>query len=436
MTSYRYALTAVGCAFFTIVQVHAETFVGNGKPASITTIGGDWNSHEGDLVEPPPPSQLGPYIVSVRFTMEELDREAALLPQEQAVFTSGEGGYDTYRIPSVIKAADGTLLAFCEGRKGSSSDSGNIDLLLRRSTDGGETWGPVQVVWDDAENTCGNPCPVLDEDTGRLWLHLTHNLGHDSEHEIVNGTSEGTRTAWVTYSDDHGATWVKPREITHDVKVPNWTWYATGPGVGIQLRHEPHKGRLVIPCDQKTRGDAVGYHSLVYYSDDHGATWKLGGVTEDGTNECQVIECRDGLLLLNMRRAANNDTVYRVTSSSTDGGESWSPLRYDETLIAPRCQGSILRQTPSDGTGPNLVLFSNPASRNERHEMTVRLSEDDGATWKFSRTLYAGPSAYSCLVSLDESHAGCLYERGTESPYETIYFARFSMDWLTSTARD
>ncbi len=386
----------------------------------VTTTYGHWTEGE------------EPYIVSVRFTMEELDREAALLPNEQAIFTSGEGGYHTYRIPSVIKAVDGTLLAFCEGRKGSRSDSGDIDLLLRRSTDGGETWGPVQVVWDDGENTCGNPCPVLDEDTGRMWLHLTHNLGHDSEHEIVDGTSEGTRTAWVTYSDDHGVTWAPPKKITQDVKLPNWTWYATGPGVGIQMRHAPYDGRLVIPCDQKTSGDTVGYHSLVYYSDDHGETWKLGGVTADGTNECQIIERRDGSLLLNMRRSSNHETVYRVISTSADGGASWSPLAYDETLIAPRCQGSIIRQTPSDGEGPNLVLFSNPASRNERHEMTVRLSEDDGQTWAHSRTLYAGPSAYSCLVPLDEGRAGCLYERGAEGPYETINFARFTLDWLRS----
>jgi hypothetical protein len=384
----------------------------------VTTTYGHWTPGE------------EPYIVSVRFTMEELDEEAALLPIEQAVFTSGEGGYHTYRIPSVIKAADGALLAFCEGRKSGRSDSGDIDLLLRRSNDGGETWGPVQVVWDDGDNTCGNPCPVLDEDTGLMWLHLTHNLGHDSEKEIVAGTSEGTRTAWVTFSDDHGATWAAPKEITQDVKLPNWTWYATGPGIGIQLRHEPYKGRLVIPCDQKTSGDIVGYHSLVYYSDDHGETWTLGGVTEDGANECQVIERQDGSLLLNMRLAANNDAQRRAVAVSTDGGASWSPLRYDDVLIEPRCQASLLRQTPSNRKESNLVLFSNPASSSERIEMTVRLSEDDGETWSYNRTLYAGPTAYSCLVVLDGNHAGCLYERGMESPYETITFARFPLDWL------
>jgi hypothetical protein len=384
----------------------------------VTTTYGHWTGGE------------EPYIVSVRFSMEELDREAELLPKEQAIFTSGKGGYHTYRIPSVIKAADGTLLAFCEGRKSGRSDSGDIDLLLRRSSDGGETWGPVQVVWDDGEHTCGNPCPVLDEDTGRMWLHLTHNLGHDSESEIISGTSEGTRTVWVTYSDDNGSTWARPKEITPDVKLPNWTWYATGPGIGIQLRHAPYDGRLVIPCDQKTSGDVVGYHSLVYYSDDHGESWKLGGVTDDGTNECQVIERRDGSLLLNMRRAANNDAHFRAIAVSTDGGASWSPLSYDQTLIESRCQASLVRHTPSGGIEPNVTLFSNPASRTERNEMTVRLSEDDGAGWSHSRTLYAGPSAYSCLVPLDDERAGCLYERGDESPYETITFVQFSMVWL------
>src|SRR5262249_31475851 len=118
--------------------------------------------------------------------------------EQQAVFTAGEGGYHSYRIPALVVTAKGTLLAFCEGRKKGRGDSGDIDLLLRRSTDGGRTWGKAQVVWDDGDNTCGNPCPVVDGKTGTVWLLMTHNLGGDTEARILDGTRKGTRTVWGT----------------------------------------------------------------------------------------------------------------------------------------------------------------------------------------------------------------------------------------------
>jgi sialidase-1 len=164
---------------------------------------------------------------------------------QSAVFVSGTDGYHTYRIPSLIVTKKGTLLAFCEGRKKGPGDAGDIDLLLKRSFDGGKTWAKTQVVWDDGPNTCGNPCPVIDARTGTIWLLLTHNLGSDTQAMILAGKSKGTRTVWLSRSDDDGATWSKPVEITRQVKKPNWTWYATGPGVGIQLK----SGRLVVPCD-------------------------------------------------------------------------------------------------------------------------------------------------------------------------------------------
>src|SRR5262245_35179900 len=149
-------------------------------------------------------------------------------PRQTPLFVSGKEGYHTFRIPSLVLTPKGTLLAFCEGRKKGTGDAGDIDLVLKRSTDGGATWKPPQVVWDDGPNTVGNPCPVVDAATGTVWLLLTHNLGKDTERAIRAGTSKGTRTVWVTKSTDDGATWSKPAEITKDVKDPKWTWYATG----------------------------------------------------------------------------------------------------------------------------------------------------------------------------------------------------------------
>ncbi len=156
--------------------------------------------------------------------------------------------------PALIVTSNQTLLAFCEGRKNSASDTGDIDLLLKRSTDGGKTWSEPQVVWDDGPNTCGNPCPVVDETTGTIWLLLTHNPGDTGEARIMEGKPGGTRTVWLSRSTDDGKTWTPPVDITASTKDPSWGWYATGPGVGIQIQHGPHRGRLVIPCDHSFQG--------------------------------------------------------------------------------------------------------------------------------------------------------------------------------------
>lgn len=341
-------------------------------------------------------------------------------PTLTPVFTAGQGDYHTYRIPSLIVSAKGTLLAFCEGRKAGRGDAGNIDLVLRRSTDGGQTWGPLQVVWDDGDNTCGNPCPIVDASTGTIWLLLTHNLGKDTEQQIVNGTAAGSRTAWVSKSTDDGATWAKPVEITEGVKQKDWTWYATGPGVGIQLA----SGRLVIPCDNKNLGGKV-LQSHVIYSDDHGATWKLGGSVGPNCNESQVIARADGSLLLNMRN--HGPEKRRLIATSKDAGLTWTPPTIAQDLIEPTCQGSILSHPREKG----LVLFSNPAST-KRESMTLRVSSDDAATWDAQRVLHAGPAAYSCLAVPPDNAITCLFECGEKQPYETITLARCTLNWLRS----
>ncbi|MDA1274128.1 MAG: sialidase family protein [Verrucomicrobia bacterium] len=365
-----------------------------------------------------------PFIVSVRFKLEELDSKLAKEIEQTTVFSAGTDGYHTFRIPSVILARNGAVIALGEGRKRSASDTGDIDVVMKRSLDGGRTWGGLEIVWDDDGNTCGNPCPVLDAQSGTIWLLLTHNLGEDREGAIVQGKSRGTRTVWVCKSTDDGASWSKPVEITSRVKRDNWTWYATGPGVGIQMR----SGRLVVPCDNKEAGTDK-HQSHVIYSDDHGATWNLGSSVGPDCNECQVAELSDGRLLLNMRSYRRNNQ--RLIAFSKDGGESWSEPREDETLIEPVCQASLLRYPGTGGEAAPRLLFSNPASK-RRENMTVRLSSDEGRTWWAARTIHGGPAAYSCLIVLPDGTIGCLYERGEKSPYEGIAFARFSFDWLAN----
>ncbi len=356
------------------------------------------------------------------------------LLESTVVFRSGDDGYHTYRIPSIITAPNGELLAFCEGRKAGGGDAGNIDLLMKRSADGGKTWSSQQVVWDDGANTCGNPCPVVDKSSGTIWMLLTWNRGDDAESRIIAQTSKDTRRVFVTHSRDNGRTWLPPKEITAGVKQTNWTWYATGPGAGIQMQHGPHAGRLVIPCDH-IEALTKRYDSHVIYSDDHGQTWKLGGsAPEPKVNECEVVELTGGRLMLNMRNYDRSQRTRQVAVSA-DGGLTWADQHHVSALIEPICQASTRRYAwPTDGL-KSVILFSNPASTTRREKMTVRASFDEGQTWPVARQIYGGPSAYSCLVVLPDRTIGCLYERGIGNAYETITFARFTEEWLTADKR-
>ena len=336
------------------------------------------------------------------------------------IFKSGSEGYNTFRIPSIITTDSGVVLAFAEGRKNSSSDSGDIDLVLKRSTDGGKTWGDLIVIRDDSTNVCGNPSPVIDRKTGKIFLLSTWNRGDDTESEIINMTSVDTRRVYVMNSIDEGLSWSKPIEITDKVKKPNWTWYATGPVHGIQIREGSKKGRMIIPCDH-IEANTKKYYSHIIYSDDGGSSWNIGGTTpQDQVNECSVAEIGKGKLILNMRNY-DRTQMNRKISISNDYGESWGDIYDDKALVEPICQASILRYS-FKGYGRNDLLFINPADKNKRLNMTLRLSNDLGRTWKAEFILHEGPSAYSDITKLRNGNVGCLFEAGKNSPYEGIVY--------------
>ena len=338
------------------------------------------------------------------------------------VFIAGEDGYHTYRIPALIVAGAGTLAAFCEGRRNSRSDHGDIDLLLKRSTDGGRTWSPPQIVHaEPGEVTIGNPCPVVDRDSAAICLAFTRDAD----------------AVFVTHSRDDGVTWSEPVDITPAVKRPDWGWYATGPGNGIQLRGAAYRGRLVIPCDHRvTHIDdrELNTRSHVIYSDDGGRSWQAGQAAGAMMNECAVVELCDGRLMLNMRSFRGNSC--RAVATSDDGGVTWSEPVDDPALIEPVCQASFIRHSWPDADGRGCLLFSNPATTQDegRRRMTVRLSYDDGATWAAARLLHGGPAAYSSLALLPDGEVAILYEVGDEHPYERLRLARFPLEWLTDGA--
>ena len=336
------------------------------------------------------------------------------------IFKSGSEGYNTFRIPSIITTDSGVVLAFAEGRKNSSSDSGDIDLVLKRSIDGGKTWGDLIIIRDDSTNVCGNPSPVIDRKTGKIFLLSTWNRGDDTESEIINMTSVDTRRVYVMNSIDEGLSWSKPIEITDKVKKPNWTWYATGPVHGIQIREGSKKGRMIIPCDH-IEANTKKYYSHIIYSDDGGSSWSIGGTTpQDQVNECSVAEIGKGKLILNMRNY-DRTQMNRKISISNDYGESWGDIYDDKALVEPICQASILRYS-FKGSGRNDLLFINPADKNKRLNMTLRLSNDLGRTWKGEFLLHEGPSAYSDITKLRNGNVGCLFEAGKNSPYEGIVY--------------
>jgi sialidase-1 len=350
---------------------------------------------------------------------------------KQNLFVSGEGGYHSYRIPALVLAANGDLLAFCEGRRDARGDAGKIDLLLRRSADDGATWSEPAVVWADGENTCGNPCPVIDPASGDVLLFSTWNLGTDREKAIVARESQDTRRVFLLRSRNHGKTWGRAKEITADVKPPEWTWYATGPGAGLAIERGPRKGRLVIPCDHIEAEDRYS-HAII--SDDGGRTWRVGGRIGPGVNECEAVELTAGRLLMNMRNHQRTET-HRKVAFSADGGETWTEPQSDPVLIEPVCQASIRRTRWPRGKRPGVILFSNPACTfsgpdKGRRNMVLRASFDEARTWPVALVLHPGLAAYSDLAVAADGAICCLYEAGEQHYWERIVLARVGPEEL------
>ena len=330
------------------------------------------------------------------------------------IYNQGTDGFELYRIPAIVKSKSNTLLAFAEARKArSNGDSGDIDLVVKRSSDNGKTWSKQITIWNDGQNTCGNPVPIVD-DRGRIHLLMTWNFQTDKWGAITNGTGEDSRRPYYTYSDDDGITWAQPVEITSSVKKEKLDWYATGPCHGIQIQKGIHKGRLVAPNYFTTRESGkVTSYSHIIYSDDYGKTWKPGEPTPvGGVGECSVAEIGEGTLMLNMRA---DEGFYRKSCTSIDGGLTWSSPQISIDQIDCKCQGSIL----SIG---GAVFLSNAASATERINMTIKKSTDNGKNWKGQYTVYEGNSGYSDIVELSDSQIAIIYEGGEKRYTDGLAF--------------
>lgn len=356
---------------------------------------------------------------------------------QTTVFESGKDGYAMYRIPGLVVTERGTLLAYAEARKNGGADWGHIDLVLRRSTDGGATWSKPTLLAQqgpgfeknplapkgkgEAGITFNNPVAIVD---GKI-VHLLYCVEY--------------MRCFYTRSEDDGQTFAKPVEITATFnafrKQYDWKVLATGPGHGVRLSKT---GRLIVPVWLST-GNGGNAHrpSCVgtIISDDQGKTWQAGSIVVNhpelsNPSETAAVERADGTVLLNIRH--EGPTFRRASCFSTDGATQWSKIAHEADLPEPVCMGSLAR-----GPGKRL-LFTNPhnTAGRERRTVTVHASDDDGRTWPIRRAIESGLSGYSDLAVAPDGTMYCLYERagGGANPgaIRSLILATFNSTWLNT----
>jgi len=370
------------------------------------------------------------------------------------LFEAGLEGYALYRIPGIVVSKSGAVLAYCEARKSDKGDWGPIDILMRRSFDGGVSWAPRQTIVHlegehpvnpvaaaqkldrPGENTANNAAAIADMETGAV--HLVYCL-------------EYMRCFYIR-SDDDGSTWSRPVEITatFDKFRPEYDWkvIATGPAHGIQLVRGTKKGRLVVPIWMSLGTGGHAHRPSVngtIFSDDHGKTWQRGAIAIPDSppvrypNETVIVQLSDGRVMLNAR--SESDAHRRLVTISDDGATGWSSARFDDALLEPICMASIVR------VDDRHIAFANPHNLSrkdgkeapgkprDRINVSIKLSSDDGATWPVNRLLENGFSGYSDLAVTRDGTILCFYERGATDGaniYKTgrLTVARFGLQWL------
>ena len=376
-----------------------------------------------------------------KLTIDSLIHRTVLHAEDQ-------DGVHIYRIPGLVTTNAGTLIASFDlrydGAAGSAPDlPGNLDIGIRRSTDGGMTWAPMQLIMDYDKNVSGSsgngiadPTLVVDKVTGRIWCAALWSFGNRGWANSGPGlTPAETGQFLLNHSDDDGVTWSAPVSITSQVKTPAWRLYFQGPGKGICLRD----GTLVFPSQFKD-GSNVAFSNMIY-SKDRGVTWQSTPPANPSgsphTNEAQIVELDDGNLLISMKNFnANKQRLWCIYSwnhaTQTIDQGSWGTPWYSQN--DPTVQGSVERyRSVRDGHPYSALLFANPDSASSRSNMSVRISLDEGITWPYKRMLDTRPAAYSCMTILPDGEIGLLYETGTTSSISDLVFARFPIEWITGT---
>ncbi|MEW9871599.1 exo-alpha-sialidase [Arthrobacter sp. HS15c] len=371
---------------------------------------------------------------------------AAMPDIEHVLAVRGTGGYRQYRIPALAVSREGTLLAGYDGRPNLDDLPNPIDLLLRRSTDNGRTWGEQQVVRTGGGlNGYGDPSLLVDVETGRIFMfHAAGTRAGFFEAATGLEPDDGVQHCDLSFSDDDGLTW-RHRRITAQLKArppehsagnppgPAITGIFAAAGQGIQVHTGPYRGRLVQQYVVLAGGEIMAASA---YSDDHGENWALGELIGARThghapNENKVAALQDGRLLLHSR-----GTPRRLAALSDDGGTTWSALRPVEDLPDPGDNGSLARfdglpalAAAADDTTGAWLLATNNHDTSLRRNTVLSLSTDNGLTWPAKLVLCPGSSAYSTAARLPDGNIGVLYER---QGYREIVFASIPAEQLTS----
>lgn len=352
-----------------------------------------------------------------------------------AVFPNTELGYACFRIPSIVCHPSGTLVAFCEGRVDSCSDSTpRIRAVCRRSEDNGHTWGDLEVVAQNhlgsGEHSVMNVSPVVDRVHGTGRIVLLYNTLEHTEWEIARGIGEN-RVQCIT-SDNGGVSWSEPVDITRDIRGGvDWRIQRPTLGHGIQLTEGRFRGRIVHAGMFTENDDSVFRSSnYLFYTDDLGATWHIAGVVpRKGLNEATLAEIGEGKILVNSRSYNENEEPAGARALTVGIFDDQDSATFQTTYLHPSLidsglQGAMLRYFAHDA---NTLLFANPANARIRKNLTVRLSHDGGLSWPVHRSVDPGPAAYNDLVCTNDGCIGTLYEAGNTGG---IQFLSFSLDWL------
>lgn len=340
----------------------------------------------------------------------------------------------SFRIPALVTSNAGTLIAAYDVRYESSIDlSADIDVGVKRSTDGGKTWGDLILAMDmgtygytpanasewtaaQRQNGIGDPTLLVDENTGRIFCFAVWAHGHynDTDNRSLVYAGKGYEIAdtpqfMMVYSDDDGLTWSEPINITRQIKRHDWRMTFQGPGRGITMKD----GTLVIPIQHQEGENKIMHglyplHSGIAYSTDHGLTWHAHELAHTVTSESAVAEIEPGVLLLTMRD--ETDSHRRRNYITHDLGRTWEKHASDGQWIDATCEASIISVSAADNvTGKDLVVFANPHNTG-RSKMTIHVSDDKGVTWAGTQLIDVGGSAYSCITMIDNTSVGILYE--------------------------